>query len=325
MKIGLLIIAMLLISLMAICEETLEQQGNMLASEGDALFTSNDYNGAGAKYELALEKYQEAVKQGHPINDKVINMVKNCILTYSKAKNYEKLVEYFEIDNKMNPGNFKTVRNITIVYRKNLKNPQKAIETLLEFNEKYGKFESYELLAKNYSEINDYKNALVWFQKAFSLKSDTDVLKNIAAAHVKLGNNESAIKTYEEFIKTKPENKILEKVYVNLGALYESIGTIDKAVQYFNESLKLKYDNDIALKVLIINYNNKKYDTAIQLAEKLKTKASDKKNVATYYIALSQYYKGEKVNARKNFELLKNDKEYGTEAVKWIDAINSEI
>jgi len=302
-----------------------ETEGNQFASDGDKLFAEGKFEEAGVKFDLALQKYREAKKADLPVDEKIAKMIQNSIVAYYKAKNYDKLLVALEQKKNMNPNDFETVKNIAVIQKSKKSNIDAAIQVLLQYNQNYENVEARTFLATYYSEKEDYKNALIWFTKAFDMKADPEVLKSIAVQYLKLKDATNAIKTYEDYLKTNPEDKILVTVYKNLGAMYDTdMNNPEKATEYFIKSLNIEFKKDIALKCMQIFYDGKKFDQVITMADRILSKEPGETK-AYYYKALVKYERKDLAGAKAEFEKCVSDNEIGSTAKQYIESIKSQL
>ena len=164
---------------------------------------------------------------------------------------------------------------------------------------------------------------MVWYHKAYELKKDATVIKNIAAIYLKLGKNSEAITAYEDFIKTNPNESVLARTYMNLGKLYEDMKNISKSIENYEKSIELKYNNNVTLGLITKYYDGNMYDKALgKIALYLKNKPGS--NDAIYYRAMIHYNRGEKEQATADFKTISSDPKYSKLANGFIESIKSE-
>ena len=210
------------------------------------------------------------------------------------------------------------------VYYKKLNDLDNAIKTLVAFDTIRSSYKVEKKIAAYYTRAKDYKNALIWYKKAYEKKHDQKVIKNIASLYLKLGKKAEAVKAYEDFLKTNPPEKVLVKTYKNMGALYKDMKDTSKMLAYFEKSLTLKYDKKITLILISEYYDLKKYDKAMEKVNLL-LKNSPDNSTAIYYKAKIEYDSGKKKDALNDFKKLTSDIKYGKEAKKWTESIKSEL
>ena len=319
-----LILSVLLSNLFA--DKSLERIANELGVEGETKFGEGNYLKAASKFEEAIAKFNEAVeKDGIPQDEEKISAwLFNAYQSYLNAKDFENAIRIQNKRTKLAPSDYKIVKEKAIIYAKYLGNPDKAIETLTAFDNKYNSFSAKKLAAKYYKEYKkDLQNALVWYKKAFEQKQDSRVLQNIATLHKELGNNKEAIKAYEDYIQTKPNESKLVIVYKNLANLYDELKNTTKSIEYYEKANSLKQDDNITLLLIIKYYDIVNYDKSLQKIELLLQSKPGSPD-AIYYRALIKFDRGEKAAAKADFEKLTSDSKYGKTAKGYLESIASE-
>jgi class 3 adenylate cyclase/Tfp pilus assembly protein PilF len=161
-----------------------------------------------------------------------------------------------------------------------------------------------------YYKLDDYSNAIEWFQQALGLhrergdlESVASMLNNIGLNYKMLGNYDKAVEYYEQTIRIDEElgkGNEIAKTLNNIGMVYRAWGKYDKAIEYFERSLRLKNSlNDKAgvsksLNNIGLVYTEwKKYDEAIiNFKESLKIEESlnNEGEVAIYLNNLGRVY-----------------------------------
>jgi tetratricopeptide (TPR) repeat protein len=323
-KIIVLLVGLLLVSAL-FAEKSLERIANETAAKADSLYEAGQYVKAGQTYEEAVTKLEQAVQEmGIPMDNQKRGLwYRNAYASYAKGQDMENAARVLGERIKLDPDNYNLVEVRAYIYKKYLDNIPKAIEILEEYNQRRRTFEVEEKIANYYIDANDLENALKWYQKAYELKKDSQVIKNIATIYVKLGNNQKAIQAYEDFLETNPSETVLAKTYKNMGALYDDIKESEQANKYYEKSLELQYNRNIALLLLSKYYDDQQYQKAREKAELLLSKnAAD--NDALYYRAMINYDIGSKQQAKADFEKIKSNPKYSQIAKGYIDSIESE-
>lgn len=307
-------------------DKPLERIANELAVEGETLFNEGDYPGAAGKFEEAVSTFKQAVTEdGIPADDDKVNKwLFNAYQSYLQAGDFSSAIEIQKQRKEITPNDWKLIKEMAVIYAKYLKDADSAIKELTVYDEANNSFAAKKLLASYYNKYkNDKENSLVWYIKAFEQKQDSRVLQNIATLHKELGNNNEAIKAYEDYIQTKPNESKLVIVYKNLATLYDDLNNDIKAIEYFEKANDLKPDDNITLLLITKHYDAGNYAGANQkIADLL---ASDPGNPdAIYYRALIKFERGEKQAAKADFEKLTNNSKYGKVASGYIESIESE-
>ena len=313
-----------LICFLLMAEKSLERIGNELEYFADSLFTAKEYLSAVIKYNEAIAKFEEAKEKDRiPVESKIKNILDKLFKANYFGGKYNDAISILQLQLKSDPSNSKTVRTIAQIYEKNLKELDEAIEVLIIFDKDNRTFKIEKEIASLYLDNEDYNNSLIWYKKAYELKKDSKVIQNIATLYLKLGDNQAAVKAYEDFIQTNPKESVLAKTYKNMGALYEELKNGTKAIECYEKSNALKYDNNITLLLITKYYDNKYYNKALEkIALLLENKPNN--SDAIYYRAMIKFDRGEKNAAKADFTLLLNDSKYKKVAQGFIESIESE-
>lgn len=98
--------------------------------------------------------------------------------------------------------------------------------------------------------LNNYREAIQWFEKALEEDRKTGIIENIATRYSNLGLAYKKLGTYDraaEYYKRamtldleRRDTQNIAKSYNNLGSIYDSWGKYDTAIFYNDQSLKLK-------------------------------------------------------------------------------------
>jgi adenylate cyclase len=182
-----------------------------------------------------------------------------------------------------------------------LGNYEQAIAGLRRFLDTKGKINDgeketiascYKKIAICYYKLDNYAEAIDWFQKALDLHREmgdleavATTLNNIGLNYKMRGNYDKAIEYYEQTIKIDEELGKGNEIAVtlnNIGMVYRGWGKYDKAIEYFERSLRLRTSlNDQpgvskSLNLIGLVYTDwKKYDQAIlNFRESLKIEES---------------------------------------------------
>ncbi len=306
-------------------EKSLERIANEKGVEGETLFNEGKFLEAASSFETAIVKLKEAVKkEGIPLdNEKISQWLANTFQAYFQGKDFENAIRILDERLKLDPDNYDLINNKSIILKKYLNRIDEAIVILQRYNNKKRSFKVEKKIAGYYVDNEDYQNALNWYQKAYELKQDSGVIKNIAIILNKyLGRYEDAIKAYEDYISTNPPKSAIISTYKNMGALYEDMNEYTKSNLYYEKSLELKYDPNINLKLITSYFDRDLYDKCAEKIEQLlKNKPG---NIdAIYYRALVKYNQEDKTGAKENFQKLLGSK-YDKEAKGFIESIESE-
>ena len=306
-------------------EKSLERIANETGVEGETLYNSGKFLDAAKAFETAISKLKEAVKEeGIPLdNEKISRWWEYAFNGYYQGNDFENSLRVLDERLKLHPGKYDLINYKAIVLDSKLKRTGEAINVLKDYDEQNRNFNVEKKIAGYYVDLDDKENALEWFNKAYELKKDSKVIKNIATLYVQLGKNAEAVKAYEDFIQTNPKESVLVQTYKNMGKLYEDMGNYSQANTYYEKSLALKYDSTINL-LLIVNYYDR--DDFTKCLEKINQmlKNNSGNADAIYYRAMVKYNQDDKVGAKADFQKIINSK-YSSSAKKFIESINSEL
>jgi tetratricopeptide (TPR) repeat protein len=323
-KIGILTMILLLgVFNFLFADKPLERLGNEAEYSGDEFYKNKEYLQAAEMYEEAQAKFQEAIeKDGLPIQEKVINMDDKLWKAYYFGGSYQEAIAVLK---KMLARNNdeKTATLIAQIYEKNVADIDSAISFLQEFNSKERNYDVEKRIANLYYKKDDLANALSWFQKAYELRQDRDLISNIATIYLKMGKQQEAINAYDDFIKTNPPSSVLGRTYKNMGALYEEIGNMTKAAEYYEKSNSMRFESDVTLKLIDIYYEDDKYDKALSKIDLLIKNSPRNKKHGIYYRAMIRYNRGDFTGARADFSQLLGDATYNNFAKQFIESIDS--
>jgi len=300
--------------------QQIEYDAGTAYNEGVELYNSKDYHGAIEKFLISLEKYRKIDTEENPKTLRINELYKNLSVLYNMTKQYTKAIEYYNLRLQNEPDNYKIILSLSTIYKK-MGNEAKALEVLTQFDKNYSKYEIKKKIAKIYEEKTDLKNAIKYYSEAFDLnKKKVDILGKIALFYHKIGQDTSAIKIYNNYIATKPEDYILRKVYKNLGIFYQNIGDKDNAISAFEKSDSIKFDKEISLKLGQLYYEKGNYDKAKEALAKVKEKESNNPQ-AHYYLGLIYRKEGKNAEALAEFEKIKNHPTLGPAAKQQIEFI----
>ncbi|MBN2461525.1 MAG: hypothetical protein JXB60_07955 [Candidatus Cloacimonetes bacterium] len=321
---GILIILVLSVNLIY-ATKSLERIANEIGVLGETQFNEGKYLEAAQSFKEAIDKYNEAVqKDGIPQDIKKIDTWWfYTYQAYLNAEKYEDALVALEERIIIDPSNYDLVKDKSIILKSKLDRPLDAINALIKFDSQKRLFELEKKIGSYYADIEDHENALLWYNRAYELKQDSKLIKNIAFLNVKLGRNEEAIKAYEDFIRTEPKESVLIITYKNLGALYEELKNTRKAIENFEKANNIKFDDTVALLLVTKYYDTAQFDKAMEKINQLLARKPNNPD-AIYYRALIKFENGDRTGAKTDFARLTNDNKYGKAARGYIQSIDSE-
>ena len=309
--------------------KTLEREANELGVDAETKYNAKNYAEAGTVFESAIAKYKEAVKtDGIPMDEeKVGRWLELAFNAYFNGKSYDNAIRILNVRAERNPDDYKIVKYQAIIYKKNLKQIDKAIEVMKNYNSRGdGSKRSFKVeskIASYYLSDKDYENSLIWYNMAYELKQDSKTIKNIATLNLKLNRKADAVKAYEDFILTNPKEAVLVKTYKNMAGLYEDMNDQVNAIKYFEKSNKIKFDKTITLLLISKYYDLKQYTNANSKITLLLGKDSGNSD-AIYFRAMIKYDTGDKAGAKEDFQKISSDLKYSSAAKGFIESIESE-
>ena len=325
-------ILLLLLATIMMCglwAKTLEREANEKGVEAETMYNEKNYAEAGKAFEAAIVKYEEAVETDDiPMDEeKVGRWLELSFNAYFNGKNFEDAIRILNIRAERNPDDYKIVNYQAIIYKKHLKQIDKAIEVLVKYNSRgNGSKRTYKVekkIASYYLGQKDYENALEWYKKTYELKQDSKIIKNIASLNLKLDRKADAVKAYEDFLKTNPKESVLVKTYKNMARLYDDMNDQVNAISYYEKSNKINFQSTITLLLISKYYDAQQYEKATEKISLLL--ANDAGNAdAIYFRAMIKYDTGDKVGAKSDFEKISSDAKYRSTAKGFIESIESE-
>ncbi|MBD3223550.1 MAG: tetratricopeptide repeat protein [Caldithrix sp.] len=98
-------------------------------------------------------------------------------------------------------------------------------------------FEAIIQLANNYFDVDDYNQAINYYQQALELEREhPNVLIDIGVAYFNMNNPDSALAYVEEALQVEPHHK--QGLY-NVGIIYYNMGQTKQAIDHWEELISL--------------------------------------------------------------------------------------
>ena len=322
---SILLMILLSCSFLLSAEKSLERLANEAGVEGETFYNNGKFLDAAKAFEDAVGKLKEAVKtEGIPLdNEKIARWLEYAFNAYYQGNDFENSIRILDERLKLKSGDYDLVNYKAIILKGKLNRTADAIEVLKAFNEGNRTFKVESKIADYYIDLDDKENALTWFNRAYELKKDSKIIRNIATLNVQLGRNEDAVKAYEDFIQTNPKESVLVQTYKNMGKLYEDMGSYAKANVYYEKSLALSYDNTVNLLLIVSYYDHDDFSKAMEKINQMLQKNPGSAD-AIYYRAMIKYNQEDKAGAKADFQKILNSK-YSSSAKKFIESIDSEL
>ncbi len=202
---------------------------------------------ASAKDEKSLLEIYEISKSKFP-ND--ISIIFNVAKYYIDEKDYDKAYKHLEAADKINPNNPQVKFYLgDINYSKG--NYKKALEDFKAFEKHYEKLNDEQkdkekgifqnivyLMADCYTNNKDYKNAIIYFDKAFSMNNDDyQALYQLSLSYYNAKNYTKTIETIDTFIELFGENSA---AYLIKAQAYTKLGKDNKAIEMYDKYKELE-------------------------------------------------------------------------------------
>lgn len=113
-----------------------------------------------------------------------------------------------------------------------------------------------------------YKEAIIEFDKALSLKEDINVYYDKSCCYDKLGDYTNAIQTYKKAIDLTDNEQILSNIYATLSAYFCRANKFQEAILNANKSLEYNQKNQYALnnKAYALHKSSQKLNEALTLS-----------------------------------------------------------
>lgn len=304
-------------------EKSLERIANETAQAGNDAFHANDFANAGVKYEEAVATLKQATeKDGIPLDQQKADQWLNIAYSsFVKAKQFEDAVRVLEKRMEFDPTNYSLVKQEALIYKKYIGSTEKAIDVLKAYDSKKQTFTNQKKIADYYVGMDDLENALIWFEKAYKIKQDSDVIKNIAVINKLLDRPDEAVQAYKDFLDTNPPQAVMIKTYKNMAILYEDLNNEAEMINYYRKANELKYDEQISILLMSKYYEQKDYSNTIKEADVILAKNSTQQD-ALYIKALSLYKNGDAAGAKTYFQKV-TDPRFKKDAEGFIKAIES--
>jgi len=131
--------------------------------------------------------------------------------------------------------------------------------------------EALQGLAAMFYQINDHKKSAEYLARYVALRpDDQEALLQLANIHFDGKEWAQAQELYTRYLAANPGRS---DIVSDLGVTYRETGQFDRAVELFHQAQKLAPDNWQALynEVVVLAFNQKKYDAAREVLEKLRT------------------------------------------------------
>ncbi len=298
---------------------------NVYLINAQNLASQEQFNEALIEYENALEKYS-LIKAEKPddnsINDIISTLYKNTAYVSRKVGDYQKSLQYYDLFLEANPDSVDILIQKFEIYKDDLKNENQAYNVLKEYAISKNDFNASNRLGDLYQQNNDIDNAILWYEKANSIKPDANVLKQLGNLYrnPKKQQWEKSNQALEAFLKFNPSIDELKVAYKLMGDNYNKLKNKAEAVKSFEKYSELEYDADIAIYLCSYYFDAKNNTKTLFWANKvLENNPNDVR--ALLFRAIIKYNLKDMKGAKADFEKIKTDPNYGKTAQQYLQII----
>lgn len=199
-------------------EADIEADADILVKISMVYFEKGHYIHSIDYFSDALIKYESIGAE-----DKSLNMKKMLAICYYKREDYESSLEYYE--------------------------------ALLEAYKKKGDWDNTKMIYQRLNEVanamKDYDKTLAYNRALYdeciahnNIRESLNALNNVAYAYVSLGDNEKAIKYYQQLIDVDPkvsgDERFMASNYTNIGLCYQNMGDEATAVENLKKAIEIR-------------------------------------------------------------------------------------
>lgn len=298
---------------------------NVYLINAQNLAAQDQYNDALIEYESSLNKYNE-IRANAPESDKIDEIIstlyKNTAFVSRKVGDSQKALQYYDLYLEANPDSVDILIQKFEIYRDDLKNENQAYEILKEYATTKNDFNASNRLGDLYQEKNDVDNAILWYEKANSIISDANVLKQLGNLYRNPKKQlwEKSNQALDAFMKLNPSRDEIKTAYKLIGDNYNKLKNKAKAVEYFEKYSEMEYDGDIAIFLCSYYFDAKNNTKTLFWANKvLENNPNDVR--AVLFRAITKYNLKDLKGAKADFERIKNDQNFGKTAQQYLQII----
>jgi tetratricopeptide (TPR) repeat protein len=293
-----------------------------------AASASNDFDGSAKEYLVSIDLYKNIKSQAaarDSIDSKIANLYLNTAITFKAAGEYQSAIEYFDLYLDSNPSDEQAANVINqkyYIYSDNLKDENMANQNLKDYAEKKNDFNSFFKLGDIYNEKKDFVNAIIWYEKARTVKQDINVLKKLANVYKNTTPKQLAKSNeiLDKLIAINPSSPDTKAYYKMLGGNYKEMKNNAKAAEYFDKYLTIEYDEGPAFFMCSYYFDAKNYAKLSNYASMIlanNPSASSQVN-ALLYRGIAKFNLNDKKGAKVDFERIQNDPKQGNTAKQYL-------
>lgn len=315
--------AICLLILPLFAQETTERTAREFLYNGDQQFNAKEFTPAIENYQKSLKIFKDLAEENPTFKEDVGKVLYKLYASATNLKNYQLATQYGEETLIYDPSNEAVIKNISLMYRTQLKDNAKAVAVWENYDRVYDNYNAKVAIADIYEKNSDLKNALIWYNKALEVNKDPEVVKKVAKLYIDIKQPQQAIQFYEDFIATNPNRKALGTTYKNMGTLYKDINDIPKAIEKYEQALEIEYDKSLSIWLIDQYYHQPNYPKAKVHINNVLAKTSNDA-FAIYHNAMILREEKKLSAAKAEFQKIVNDKTYGASAQSIIKAIDAE-
>ncbi len=204
----------------------------------------------GQQFDQAVPEFQKCV-QLNPADNKAKELLELCEGIEERIKgNDPTAVQHFQAVLKINPENADARRFLAQCLSKVYMDEKQYAQAVTQLKEIIGtepkNFGACQNLGVAYFQMKDYKNAVLYWEKALRLQKDAQTYKFLGFSYYNLGDFNDAISNYQKSIQMesakdpKDQNaQSLGETYYNLAVAYNDNAAYDEAADAFGQAFKL--------------------------------------------------------------------------------------
>jgi tetratricopeptide (TPR) repeat protein len=301
---------------------------NVNIMNAQSLSAQKEYGPALQSYETAIAQYNELLPLSTPDDSLAARMpilYKNTAITSRLAGEPDTALQYYDKYLDLNPDeNEKNDVQLQkfAIYKDDLKNKPQAYEVYKKYALARNDANAFQWLGNQYVDENDITSAIYWYEKADSVKVDANVLKNLGNLYrnEKIQMWAKSNDALEKFITLSPSKDELKLAYKLIGDNYGKLKNKPKSIEYFEKYIALEYNEKVALLICQFYNDKKDYNTTIKWAN-LILQTNPSNPTALLFRGIARYNLKDNKGAKADFELIKNDPNYGKNAQDFLKAI----
>jgi len=286
-------------------------------------FSQNDFDEALSHYESSMNIYKSIIAESTPqdsVSVYINRLYRNSAICSRKAGEFQKALDYYDLFLEANPEDDDILLQKFAIYKEDLKDENMAFEVLKEYALNKNDFNACHRLGDLYRDKNDLDNAVIWYNKALTIKEDSNIIQKLGSIYRSKTQWANSTQMLEKFILTNPEREALNSAYKLIADNYKNLGNKPKAAEYFLKSLELEYNEDIAIYLCSFYNENNNNDKILQYAN-LVLSNNPNNSTALLFRGIAKFNKKDTKGAKVDFERIKNDPKHGKTAQQYLNLI----